>query len=74
MSFDGSCAAGEGPIAESNDKLFRGVLTGSALVGKVESIRHVCNDVARGARDRVRTDAMAQCAVYAACPGRPWLR
>ena len=33
-------------MIESHDKLFRGVLFGSALVGEVESIRYIADDVA----------------------------
>ena len=33
-------------MVESHDKLFRGVLFGTALVGEVESIRYVADDVA----------------------------
>jgi hypothetical protein len=33
-------------MVESHDKLFRGVLFGSALVGQVESIRHLADGVA----------------------------
>lgn len=33
-------------MIDLHDRLFRGVLVGSALVGEVESIRHVSEDVA----------------------------
>jgi hypothetical protein len=33
-------------VVDSHDSLFRGVLTGSALVGEVESIRFISPDVA----------------------------
>lgn len=46
VSFDGSRARGRAPMVESHDKLFRGVLFGSALVGQVETIRHLADDVA----------------------------
>ena len=46
VSFDGSRATGRAPMADSHDKLFRGVLYGSTLVGKIESIRHLAADVA----------------------------
>jgi uncharacterized protein (TIGR02246 family) len=46
VSFDGTRAHGRDQVIESHDKLFRGVLFGSALVGEVESIRYVSQDVA----------------------------
>lgn len=46
VSFDGSRATGRASVVDSHDKLFRGVLFGSALVGEVESIRHISDDVA----------------------------
>jgi len=46
VSFDGARARGRAPVIESHDKLFRGVLFGSALVGEVESIRYLSDDVA----------------------------
>jgi uncharacterized protein (TIGR02246 family) len=46
VSFDGTRAHGRGQVIGSHDKLFRGVLFGSALVGGVESIRYVSHDVA----------------------------
>jgi len=46
VSFDGTRAQGRNQVIESHDKLFRGVLFGSALVGEVESIRYVASDVA----------------------------
>ena len=33
-------------MVESHDRLFRGVLFGSTLVGEVEAIRHLSKDVA----------------------------
>jgi uncharacterized protein (TIGR02246 family) len=46
VSYDGTRAAGRQPMVDAHDKLFRGVLHGSALVGEVESIRYLSNDVA----------------------------
>lgn len=46
VSYDGYWERGREPMVASHDKLFRGVLTGSALVGEVESIRHLGDDVA----------------------------
>lgn len=46
VSFDGTRAAGREPMVEAHDRLFRGVLTGSALVGQIESIRYLDADVA----------------------------
>lgn len=46
VSFDGIRARGRALMVESHDKLFRGVLFGTALVGEVESIRHLSHDVA----------------------------
>ena len=46
VSFDGTRARGREQVIESHDKLFRGVLFGSALVGEVESIRYIADDVA----------------------------
>lgn len=46
VSYDGTRAEGRQPMVDSHDKLFRGVLHGSALVGEVESIRYLSNDVA----------------------------
>lgn len=46
VSFDGTRARGRESVVESHDKLFRGVLFGTALVGEVESIRYVADDVA----------------------------
>lgn len=46
VSFDGTRAHGREQVIESHDKLFRGVLFGSALVGEVESIRYIADDVA----------------------------
>jgi uncharacterized protein (TIGR02246 family) len=46
VSYDGARAIGRAPMVESHDRLFRGVLAGSRLVGEVESIRYVRPDVA----------------------------
>lgn len=46
VPYDGSRSTGRDAVVESHDKLFQGVLTGSALVGEVESIRYVRPDVA----------------------------
>jgi uncharacterized protein (TIGR02246 family) len=46
VPFDGTRSIGRTEVVENHDRLFRGVLTGSALVGEVESIRYVNPDVA----------------------------
>jgi uncharacterized protein (TIGR02246 family) len=46
VSFDGTRAHGREQVIEPHDKLFRGVLFGSALVGEVGSIRYIADDVA----------------------------
>jgi len=46
VSYDGTRAVGRAAMQDAHDKLFRGVLAGSALVGELESIRHVTPDVA----------------------------
>ncbi|NEW26345.1 SgcJ/EcaC family oxidoreductase [Nocardia cyriacigeorgica] len=46
VSYDGTRASGRAEHQRNHDKLFRGVLAGSALVGEVESIRYVTEDVA----------------------------
>ncbi len=46
VSFDGYRARGRADVVSSHAKLFAGVLYGSALVGEVESIRHLDADVA----------------------------
>jgi uncharacterized protein (TIGR02246 family) len=46
VSFDGHREQGRDAMVASHDRLFRGVLFGSALVGRVESIRHVADGVA----------------------------
>ncbi len=46
VSFDGSRTRGKAAMVRAHDKLFRGVLYGSALVGSIESIRHLRPDVA----------------------------
>jgi uncharacterized protein (TIGR02246 family) len=46
VSFDGYREHGREATIQSHDKLFRGVLYGSALVGDVEAIRYLGDDVA----------------------------
>jgi uncharacterized protein (TIGR02246 family) len=46
VSYDGTRAVGRAPMVANHDRLFRGVLAGSALVGEVESIRYLRPDVA----------------------------
>lgn len=46
VSYDGTRAVGRTEHQANHDKLFRGVLAGSALVGALESIRYVTPDVA----------------------------
>ena len=46
VSYDGTWQRGREPMVASHDKLFRGVLFGSALVGEVESIRYLGDHVA----------------------------
>jgi uncharacterized protein (TIGR02246 family) len=46
VSFDGHREQSHEAMVQSHDKLFRGVLYGSALVGAVESIRYLGDDVA----------------------------
>lgn len=46
VSFDGARAVGREPMVAAHDRLFRGVLTGSRLVGRIESIRYLAADVA----------------------------
>lgn len=46
VSYDGTRATGRAEHQDNHDKLFRGVLAGSALVGELESIRFVAPDVA----------------------------
>ena len=46
VSFDGTRTHGRDGVVESHDKLFRGVLFGTALVGEIESIRYLADDVA----------------------------
>jgi uncharacterized protein (TIGR02246 family) len=45
ISYDGTHAKGRAPMVKAHDDLFRGVLTGSTLVGRVESVRHLGPDV-----------------------------
>jgi len=46
VSFDGYRVRGRADVVSSHAKLFAGVLYGSALVGEIESIRHLDPDVA----------------------------
>ncbi len=46
VAFDGARTQGQRQVIESHDKLFRGVLFGSALVGEIESVRPLGPDVA----------------------------
>lgn len=46
VSFDGTLAHGRHAIVQAHDALFRGVLTGSALVGEVEDVRFLAADLA----------------------------
>ncbi|MEU6022092.1 SgcJ/EcaC family oxidoreductase [Micromonospora sp. NPDC047134] len=46
VSYDGTRAVGRRDMQEAHDRLFRGVLAGSALVGEIESIRYVTDGVA----------------------------
>lgn len=46
VPFDGSRSVGRQAVVDNHDRLFRGVLSGSALVGEVETIRYVHPDVA----------------------------
>lgn len=46
VPFDGSRLVGRRAVVDSHDRLFRGVLAGSALVGEVETVRHIHPDIA----------------------------
>jgi len=46
VSYDGYRAHGRAAVVESHGKLFAGVLYGSALVGEVDDVRHLDDDVA----------------------------
>jgi uncharacterized protein (TIGR02246 family) len=46
VSYDGTHARGRPAMVANHDRLFQGVLTGSALVGEVESVRRLRDDVA----------------------------
>lgn len=46
VSFDGALATGRDAVVAAHDALFRGVLYGSALVGELEVVRFVAEDVA----------------------------
>ncbi|NUR91358.1 MAG: SgcJ/EcaC family oxidoreductase [Nonomuraea sp.] len=46
VSYDGTVARGRRAHQHNHDKLFKGVLAGSALVGDLESVRFLTPDVA----------------------------
>ncbi|MEU1226240.1 SgcJ/EcaC family oxidoreductase [Streptomyces sp. NPDC005828] len=46
VSYDGTRATGRSALQDNHDRLFRGVLAGSALVGDLEAIRPITPDVA----------------------------
>ena len=46
VSYDGTRAIGRIEMQDAHDRLFRGVLAGSALVGEIESIRQIAPGVA----------------------------
>ncbi|GAA0949261.1 SgcJ/EcaC family oxidoreductase [Actinocorallia libanotica] len=46
VSYDGTVARGRGRHEHNHDLLFRGVLSGSALVGDLESVRYITPDAA----------------------------
>lgn len=46
VSYDGSWAVGRQRLTDNHDKLFRGVIAGSAMVGEIESLRFVTGSVA----------------------------
>ncbi|MFI6015332.1 SgcJ/EcaC family oxidoreductase [Streptomyces sp. NPDC051243] len=46
VSYDGSWAAGATRLQDNHDKLFRGVIAGSAMVGRIESPRFITDSVA----------------------------
>lgn len=46
VSYDGSWERGRDPMVAAHDKLFRGVLVGSRLVGGIDAIRPLTGDVA----------------------------
>jgi uncharacterized protein (TIGR02246 family) len=46
VGFDGVASTGRDELRESHDDLFRGVLRGSRLVGEIETLRVVADDVA----------------------------
>ncbi|GAA3047066.1 SgcJ/EcaC family oxidoreductase [Streptomyces roseofulvus] len=46
VSYDGSWAAGVTRLQDNHDKLFRGVIAGSAMVGEIESLRLLTDSVA----------------------------
>jgi uncharacterized protein (TIGR02246 family) len=46
VSYDGTRAIGRAAMQDAHERLFRGVLAGSALVGEVESVHQVAPGVA----------------------------
>lgn len=46
VSYDGALTTGRAAVAAAHDRLFRGVLFGSALVGEVESVHPLGPDTA----------------------------
>ncbi len=46
VPYDGSQVEGRDAVVTSHDKLFRGVLSGSALVGEVTAVRRLGDDLA----------------------------
>lgn len=46
VSYDGSWAAGAARLRDNHDKLFRGVIAGSAMVGEIESLRFLTDSTA----------------------------
>lgn len=46
VSYDGSWAVGAAQLQDNHDKLFRGVIAGSAMVGEIESLRFITDSVA----------------------------
>jgi uncharacterized protein (TIGR02246 family) len=46
VSYDGSWAVGVPQLQDNHDKLFRGVIAGSAMVGRIESLSFVTDSVA----------------------------
>jgi uncharacterized protein (TIGR02246 family) len=46
VSYDGTRAHGVQPMVDAHDRLFSGVLKGTALVGHIDSIRYLSPDIA----------------------------